>query len=425
MRNLRGTRGGRRLVRLGAPDASLTGSAGLVVVAELVERLGVVAEIDAGVGPIKRRRRGAGAGGLLVGMAQAQMLGEGFLVGLDRGRADPAGQALAAVRTPASTTAAGLARRMDAGHFHGVEAAVAAVLARAVPLLPVGLRTRLATSPPTIDIDATEIEVYGRKKQRVAYNYLGQRSGRAHLGTWAELGVVVAADLIAGDEDPRRDAVALLHRALLALPSSLTAAGDSTSGAGVRPRLRADAGYFDGTLAAAADAAGVDFALGVRRNPAVWRALAAVPETAWTDCVDMPGAQVAVCDYRPAGWPATTRCLVRRVTVTADSISTDPRARRRRTLIPGQVELALTKRSPPCTPAPSSSPASTSAPPPQPRRSSTGTATAPTSRTGSATPSTGPRYATCPQATTTSTSPGPGRGCSRSTSARSCNTSPA
>jgi len=95
------------LVRLGAPDVSLTGSAGPAAVAELVERLDIIAEINAGVGPIKVRRRGAGAGGLLVGMAPAQMLGEGFPGGLDRGRAGPAGQALAAVLTPANTTAAG------------------------------------------------------------------------------------------------------------------------------------------------------------------------------------------------------------------------------------------------------------------------------------------------------------------------------
>ena len=48
---------------------------------------------------------------LLVGLACAQLAGEDFLVGLDRYRADVAGQVLAAVPGLCSTTAAGLARR--------------------------------------------------------------------------------------------------------------------------------------------------------------------------------------------------------------------------------------------------------------------------------------------------------------------------
>jgi hypothetical protein len=68
-------------VRIGAPDPSLTGVSGMAAVAELVERLGVVALLDAMVGPIKSRARGMGAGQLLVGMAAAQLAGEDFLVG--------------------------------------------------------------------------------------------------------------------------------------------------------------------------------------------------------------------------------------------------------------------------------------------------------------------------------------------------------
>src|SRR6266496_443437 len=55
----------------------------------------------------------------------------------------------------------------------------------------------------------------------------------------------------------------------------------------------------------------------------------------------MNGAQVAVCDYAPAGWPPGTVTVVRRVKVRAEDISTDPRARRRRTIPKGQLALAL------------------------------------------------------------------------------------
>ena len=96
MRSLRGRRR-RRRVRIGAPDPTLTPVSGMVAVSELVERLDVIGQLDAAIGPIKQRRRGHTGGQLLVGMAAAQLAGEDFLVGLDRQRADTAGQQLARV----------------------------------------------------------------------------------------------------------------------------------------------------------------------------------------------------------------------------------------------------------------------------------------------------------------------------------------
>ena len=95
----------------------------------------------------------------------------------------------------------------------------------------------------TIDLDTTDVEVYGRHKRGVAYNHQGQRVGRPHVASWADTATVLAADLLAGNEDPRRDAPALLNRALAALPAPARAG---------RIRLRADAGYFAGQLARAA-----------------------------------------------------------------------------------------------------------------------------------------------------------------------------
>jgi len=69
--------------------------------------------------------------------------------------------------------------------------------------------------------------------------------------------------------------------------------------------------------------------------------LAAVPETGWTRARGMPGAQVAVMDYAPAGWPPDAYTIVRRVKVDAADISADPRSRRRRTIPADQLALAL------------------------------------------------------------------------------------
>jgi hypothetical protein len=186
----------------------------------------------------------------------------------------------------------------------------------------------------TIDLDTTDVEVYGRKKRGVAYNYQGQRCGRPHVATWAETCTVLAADLMAGDEDPRGHAADLLRRALAALPAAARAG---------RVLLRADAGYFAGQLARAALIAGVEFAIGAKRIAPLWRILDGVAEGDWIDAIDMDGAQIAVADYCPDWWPSATRLLIRRVALAPAQVSADPRSRRRRTLHPDQRALPITE----------------------------------------------------------------------------------
>ena len=61
---------------------------------------------------------------------------EDFLTGLDRQRADAAGQLITPVPGLASTTAAGLARRVTPAQWEAVERGLAAVTGRMLDLLP-------------------------------------------------------------------------------------------------------------------------------------------------------------------------------------------------------------------------------------------------------------------------------------------------
>jgi hypothetical protein len=202
---LRAEKRSQQKVRVGVPDPSLTRVSGMAAVSELGEQLGVVGALDGAVGPIKARARGYSAGQLLVGLAAAQLAGEDHLVGLDRQCADAAGQALTPVPGLRSTTAAGLARRMRQAQWAAVESGLAVVSRRMLARLPAARRAALLKTA-TIDLDATDVEVYGRCKQGVAYNYQGQRAGRPHVASWAEAGVSLAAELLAGNEDPRAGA---------------------------------------------------------------------------------------------------------------------------------------------------------------------------------------------------------------------------
>lgn len=114
------------------------------------------------------------------------------------------------------------------------------MIARAHRLLLEGRRARLADGV-TIDMDSTEVEVYGSRKEGVAYNYAGQRAGHPHLATWVEAGLTVAADLLAGNDDVRPRAAVMLRRALSAIPGEVVAGlgqcrrGPGSAAAACRP----------------------------------------------------------------------------------------------------------------------------------------------------------------------------------------------
>jgi Transposase DDE domain group 1 len=287
---IRGRKRKHGQARIGAPDAALTPSAGLAAVSELCDRLGVIGALDAAVGPVKQRDRGFGAGELLTGIAAAQLAGEDFLAGLDRQRADAAGQQITPVPGLSSTTAAGVARRITAGQWRSVEAGLAAVTARMLDVLPAPRAAALAEGPVTIDLDATDVEACGRRKRGMAYNHQGQRVGRPHVAAWAETEIVLAADLGAGTDDPRATAADLLRRALAALPARARAG---------RVAARVDAGYFAGQVARGAHDERIFFAIGAKRIAPLWRLPAASPRTT--------GATPSRWTMRRSRWLTTAR----------------------------------------------------------------------------------------------------------------------
>jgi hypothetical protein len=140
----------------------------VLAVGELMDRLGVVEALDTGIGPIKSRSRGVSGGELVASLAQCQLLDGKFVNATDRHRADTAAQALSAVPAVASTTAGGLARRFISDRVAGIEAGNATVVARGWSLLGEQRRTALLRDPVSIDLDATDVEVYGRHKRGVA-----------------------------------------------------------------------------------------------------------------------------------------------------------------------------------------------------------------------------------------------------------------
>lgn len=322
-----------RRVRIGTPDHRLTGAGGVEAVRELDRVLGITRALDAGIGAVKQRARGLSGGQTLMAMASAQLTGQDHMVGLDRRRADTAGQTLEPVPTPASTTWAGIAKRFTGTHLAAIPAALKAINTGWVNRLPAARRGALLREV-TIDGDSTDVEVYGRSKDGAAHAYTGALTLRPHIGHWAEAGVPLAAQLLGGTEDPRASVTDLLDQAIGALPDGVE-----------HIRCRWDAGYFAADLAKACIARGVRFAIGAKRTRPLIVAGTHAPDDAWVPAIGMDDTEVAIIDYLPGSWPKDSgiSCIARRTRIPVERIPT-ARARKRRTIPATQLALALEGR---------------------------------------------------------------------------------
>ncbi len=329
--------GRRRLGQLEvrADDPGLTGHGGLVVVGDLVEKLELVAGIDSELGrerrarPVKVRRRGVSPGELVVSLAECQLVGGAFFDHLADQRADCAAAALRAVaQVPSAPAALQNAKRFRRVHCQRVERAMAAAGDRLDRSLG-----RERGEPVTVDLDATQITVYGRGKQGAGRCRTGQVSYAPHIAFWAERGRALCAELVGGNQErlSGKECARIASRTIALLPADH---GPVT--------MRVDSAYYAVELLQRLRAEKTRFTVSVPRSKAMWAALHRIEESAWTDALQMDGAQVAEVPYTPGGWRhERLRLIIRRVMFGAEQIAKLRGSRRLATVHPDQLQLAL------------------------------------------------------------------------------------
>ena len=319
-----------------ADDPSLTPYAGLAVSGELCRSLRVTELIDAElsaaapVAPIKARRRGLSPGEVTVAIAEAQLAGAECFDDLEVVRADRAGAALRAVaRTPSAPTARQLAYRFRATHIRAIE--------RAVARCGNELDRRLGRDPTeevSFDLDATETPVYGRRKQGAGRSRHGHLAYNSYVVTWAQRGRAMTSELKGGNQArikaPESDR--MIARAERLLPAEHG-----------RITVRGDSGFYSLELMTRLRKRGMRFTFSATRTSLMWAKLAEIGEDAWEDAIEMRGAQVAELPFTPDGWKhEPLRLIVRRVPVTAaELLAGSPKARRRKTIPPEQLQMVL------------------------------------------------------------------------------------
>jgi hypothetical protein len=327
---------------IGEPDPSLARFGGLAVAGELARRLDLRGRIDRELSlerrarPVKVRRRGASPSELVLALAECQLVGGSFFSDLEEVRADEAGARLRIVAgVPSAPAALQRAKDFRRVHCQRIERA----LADCGHELDRRLGRERLMDFFTVDLDATGIEVYGRDKQGAARNRSGQLSYAPHIAFWAQTGRALCAELVAGNREKLSGAecARIARRAMSLLPT----ADDPLQGR--RPVcFRVDSAYYQIELLNALRAERACFTVSVPRNQAMWKALAEIPEDAWRDALDMPGAQVAETSYTPEGWKAEPlRLIIRRTQFTAAEIANKKGSRRLKTIHPEQLQLAL------------------------------------------------------------------------------------
>ena len=320
-----------------ADDPSLTPYAGLAVSGELARRVRV--------GRADRRRacgraaRAAGqgspprpVGGRAGGRrwrSASWSAGRSSITSRTSAPTAPAPRLRAVACTPSAPAALQNAKRFRRCHVQRVERA----MARAGERLDRALG-RDPGEPVTIDLDATQVTVYGRCKRGAARSRHGHMSYAPHVAFWAQRGRALTSELVGGNREKLSGAecARIARRAIGLLP------------AGHGPiTVRIDSAYYAVELLERLRAERARFTVSVPRNQAMWKALGQIPEDAWTDALEMPGAQVAETTYTPAGWRhEPLRLIVRRVPFSAQKIADGSlTARRRKTIHPEQLALAL------------------------------------------------------------------------------------
>jgi hypothetical protein len=166
----------------------------------------------------------------------------------------------------------------------------------------------------TIDVDSTVCETYGLKKQGGEFAYTGVRGYHPLLASLAQTGELLHARLRGGNASSGRGAATFIAETIRRVRDA---------GATGRLTLRADSGFYAGAVIAACRRHKVAFSVTARSNPAIRRAIEAMPDDAWRPIpywID-GGADVAETTYTAftGRHKTTARLIVRRVRPTPGS----------------------------------------------------------------------------------------------------------
>ena len=280
------------MVGVAASTQQLTSHAGLVLVRELADRLGVRELLDRVT--VKKRGRGYSPGQAILGLCETLIAGGECLDDIAFLRGDSAQELLRGHGLPEATTLGRFLRRFSLGHIGQLNRALEELFARVHPLLD--------RETVTLDLDATYIEHHGPvgSRQGTRGTYKGKVCWHPLLCFVGETGEWLHAKLRNGHAAASTGATRFLDECLRRLPE------------GARLFLRADEGFWGQHFFADCERKQITYAVGAPLIASVRVRISEIAEQDWRPASYRGGSQVASFRWRPKSWKQQRRFIVRR-----------------------------------------------------------------------------------------------------------------
>ena len=253
-------------------DERAVANAGVLLPAVLADRLGVEGLVDRTV-DLGDRAGAANPGRKVMTMLSAMVLGADCIDDCDVLRSGQT-QAVLGHGVAAPSTLGTFLRAFTFGHVRQLDRVLADSLRRAWAAGAGPGEERLV-----VDVDSFVGEVYGYDKQGAGYGYTRQRGYHPILATRAGTGEVLHIRARKGSANTSRGALRFVEE-LIPRVQRAGATG---------PRLlRADSGFWNQKIMARLQSSGWTYSIGVRQQPHIKAAIAAIPEPDWQTLEDYP-----------------------------------------------------------------------------------------------------------------------------------------
>lgn len=273
-------------------DEQLTSHAGVVLVHELAERLGVAQIVDEEL-QVKQRERGYSEGQAIGALVHNLLLGGECLSDLEVLRGDPGTQELLAQEAIlAPRTAREFLQKFDLGDIRDLQ--------RVNLRLQQRVRPQQLSASCTIDLDSSIYEQASTRKQGSDKAYNGEIGYHPLLAFWAEAGELLFSHLRRGSAHTCRNVLWFLRETFKRVPAQAALA------------LRADSGFYSKEVVQWCETHHARFTITADQTAPLLALLEAVPDRQWTNLADYPLCEVAEVRYQPARWAKAYRYVVKR-----------------------------------------------------------------------------------------------------------------
>ena len=266
-------------------DPNLVANAGLLLIATVVNKLGLEALCNATI-RLGTRTGGYQPGRKILTLVHAMVAGATHIDHADMLRAGSTAAVLPH-RVMAPSTLGTFLRSFTFGHVRQFEKVIGDTLQRAW-----SLGSGPGTNQLVVDIDSTIREVYGKLKQGAAYGYTKVLCYHPILATRADTGEILHARLRKGSANTQRGTKRFVEELVARL---------RRAGATGQIIMRFDSGYWSNETIGVLTRLGVSYTMAVRTGTkAIDRCIAEIPESSWVAIAYPAGgeAMVAECPYK-------------------------------------------------------------------------------------------------------------------------------